>query len=225
MTRGILYVWALAFGATTAAFCQSNGPVIFTPPLSGGVVATNAGAPGTRPRPKILRPERVTGTLLRIDGTNLVIRAMLRGVTNEVVVPTDSHASYKVNGPTGRFEDLKPGMIIMASRLNVVGRPPAKLMVVARDPEYDAVVVKAEGTNLLVKVTQPDGKPKETPVVITEFTKIQLLVTETNGEASAPIHASMEDLKPGMKVTILPGSSGAARISGTTSPDSPKPQQ
>jgi len=217
MIRRLLFLTGLMLAAAVTAFCQSNESAKPSPPPPSATVdSTNPAAPPMRPRPKMPRAERHMGTLVRVDGTNLIIDAREpRGVTNQVSVPTDSQTEVRVNGVVGHLEDLKPGMEVTAMRMGFVGSSLGRLRVMARDPELVGTLVKVDGSNLVVMATQPGGPPHEATIAMSEHTRIQLVQSPGPGKPAMSSPGKPEDLKPGARITVFPPKGIAARISVT----------
>ena len=68
------------------------------------------------------------------------------------------------------------------------------------------IVVKVEGTNLVIKVRQKEGEPKEVTVATDEKTEVML-----DGKA-----AKLADLKPEMRVMVTPETGTAEKVRATS---------
>ena len=56
------------------------------------------------------KPAGLKGEVVKVDGTNLVIKAGTKGEVKEVTVATDDKTEVTVDGAAGKLADLKPGM-------------------------------------------------------------------------------------------------------------------
>jgi hypothetical protein len=168
----------------------------------------------------VLQIERTIGTLIKVDGTNLVIRVRHSNATNDVSVATDPQTEFRVNGPPGRITDLKPGMQVIAMRRPALRGRQGRLNVTATDPELEATVVRAGVTNLVLKAIETGSDPREVSLTVNETTRIQMAGSDTNGLTLAPTFAKLEDLKPGMKVKVWPPTGTARRIMAIPLPGS-----
>jgi hypothetical protein len=170
------------------------------------------------PRPNVVsRPERYTGTLLKVDGTNLVINlAFARSGSREVKVGTDSQTEFRINNQPGKLADLKPTMLIQTTRSPAAAG--SKLKVVAKDADIEAMVVKAAITNVVLKVIRP-GAPREVTLAIDSNTRLLLGRVDSDGNSISPTLATLDDLKPDTRVTVGVANGLATRI--TIEPASP----
>jgi hypothetical protein len=196
----------LLISALPAAYCQN-------PAQPAAHTATNR-PPRTQ---MVSRPERYTGTLLKVDGTNLVINLpFARSGNREVKVGTDSQTEYRINNQPGKLADLKPTMLIQTTRSP--SGTGSKLKVVARDADIEAMVVKAAITNVVLKVVRP-GAPREVTLAIDPNTRLLLGRVDGDGNSISPTLATLDDLKPDARVTVGVSNSLATRI--TIEPASP----
>lgn len=171
-----LLVAGMVLTLTGMALCQASGPA----------------------REPTSRPAGVFGTLVKVDGTNLVVEARQRGAEpKEVTVPTNDKTQFVVDAEPGKLSDLKPEMRVM-----ITPEAGTAEKVVARSRGLSGMIEKVEGKNVVVNVRQRGAEPKETTVTTDEKTKIFI-----NDKP-----AKLEDLKPRMFVTVLPETGTATKI-------------
>lgn len=148
------------------------------------------------------RPSMVMGTLVKVDGKNLVVKQMARGAeAKEVTVATDDKTTFVVDAEPGKLADLKAEMRVM-----ITPDTGTAVKVSATSKGLSGQIVKVDGKNVIVNVRAPGGgEAKETTVVTDEKTKI--FIGEKAGK--------LEDLKADMRVTVLPETGTAAKIIAT----------
>lgn len=69
---------------------------------SSALAAKGAGKGGKGSKP-------VKGTVVKVDGTNIVVSAKTKAGENEVTVATDNSTQFENNGAAGTLADVKPG--------------------------------------------------------------------------------------------------------------------
>ena len=144
------------------------------------------------------RPRGLLGTLVKVDGKNLVIQVRQRDAEpKEVTVATDDKTEFVVDAEAGKLADLKAEMRVM-----ITPETGTATKVSARSKGLEGVVVKVDGKNLIIQVRQRDADPKEVTVATDEKTKVFI------GETAS----KLEDLKADMRVTVLPETGTAAKI-------------
>jgi RNase P/RNase MRP subunit p29 len=167
-----------------------------------GVVLSLAGialseAPKEAPKDRPARPRGLFGTLVKVDGTNLVIKTRARGSeeAKEVTVATNDKTEFVVDGEAGKLADLKAEM-----RVYVTPETGTAEKVRATNKGLEGAVVKVDGKNVIVKTRGPDAK--EVTVATDEKTKV--IIDEKV--------CKLEDLKAEMRVTVIPETGTAAKI-------------
>lgn len=154
------------------------------------------------------RPSPVTGKLVKVDGKNLVIDAAGRdGQARQVSIATDDSSEFNVNFESGNLTDLKPGMMVNAMPRPAQASQPGKLIVAAIATGRMGLVVRVEGKSLVLQVLQPGNQLKEITADTDEKTKVILFALR-----EIPKAGTLEDIKPGMTVTVLPETGTAEKI-------------
>lgn len=152
------------------------------------------------------RVRGLNGIVVKIADPNIVVKTMARPATDarpaveakEVAVVTDSKTAFTVDGETGKkLVDVKADMQVMVTPATGTAEK-----VVATSKGVNGVVVKVEGKNVVIKVRQGEGDPKEVTVVTDGQTKV--IVGEKAG--------TLEDLKADMRVLVIPETGTAAKI-------------
>jgi hypothetical protein len=142
------------------------------------------------------RPRGVFGTLVKVDGKNLVITTGRGDAAKEVTVATDDKTEFVVDAEAGKLADLKPEMRIMATPDTGTATK-----VSATSKGLNGAVVKVDGKNVVITTGRGDAA-KEVTVTTDEKTKVFI------GEKAA----TLADLKADMRVTVIPETGTAAKI-------------
>jgi hypothetical protein len=154
----------------------------------------------------------VMGTLIRIDGTNLIIRPGI-GRADEVTIPTDANTSFTVDYDSGKtLDDLKPEMTISVTQIPALRSEPARLAVMATSKTLDGVVTEVAGTKLTLQVKTLPGKTTTVAVDTDEKTRIIFMARTVGGAFNVPNEPAVADLKIGMAVKVLPETGTAQKI-------------
>jgi hypothetical protein len=198
-----------------------------------GMVHSQATNPASMPVLPALGQLPVTGRLVKVIGNNLVIDAgrVIRntpttiagsaaggrrviiappapGEPNEVTVVTDDRTQFDVNYEIGTLGDLKPGMSIIARLGPLPDNQPVRLFVAATSASLMGIVVKLDGQNVIVRVTQPDGQRKDVTVGADEKTRVVYLggsARDRTGLKLVPGQVGqLADLEPGTRVKVFP---------------------
>lgn len=74
----------------------------------------DAPAGGDKPKPKP-KMSSVKGEVVKVDGTNLIIKTGKEGKTQEVTIATDAQTKVTVDKKDATLADVKPGMAVQAS--------------------------------------------------------------------------------------------------------------
>jgi hypothetical protein len=149
------------------------------------------------------------GTLVRVDGNDLIVNArQMGGESKEVTVATDDKTEFNVDCEPGKLTDLKPDMRVSITPGPVRASQSVRLMVVATSIGLMGTVVKVDGMKVVLRVRQPGAEPKEVTVGTDEKTKVFLL-----GAGRVPGKVGkLEDLKADMTANVLPETGTAAKI-------------
>lgn len=143
------------------------------------------------------RPRGVNGTLVKVDGQNLVVKTMARGgEAKEVTVATDGKTEFVVDAEAGKLADLKADMRVMITPDTGTAQK-----VRAFSKGLMGTVVKVDGKNVVIKAGRGEAA-KEVTVATDEKTKV--IIDEKA--------AKLEDLKTDMRVTVLPETGTAMKI-------------
>lgn len=185
----LLVAAGIVFSLTAAALCQPESPRTMRAPIVS----------------------RVMGTLVKVDGSNLIVRKLGAG-REEVTVPTDDKTKFSVDFGPGKLADLKPGM-----RVSIIAEPawptkPARLMVMATSRGLTGTVVKVDGKNVVLRVRQPGGEPTEMTVATNEKTKVLVAGIRLGGVFYPGKTIKLEDLRPDMRLEVLPGAEAPKTI-------------
>lgn len=167
---------------------------ILTTLLAMGVVLGMAAMALCQDRPE--RPRGVFGTLVKVDGKNLVISTGRGDQAKEVTVATDEKTEFVVDAEPGKLADLKPEMRIM-----VTPEMGTATKVTATSKGLNGAVVKVDGKNVVIKTGRGE-EAKEVTVTTDEKTKVFV-----GGKA-----ATLADLKADMRVTVIPETGTAVKI-------------
>jgi len=158
-------------------------------------------------------PAPASGTLVKVDGRNMVVHARPRaGQAKEVTFATDDKTEFLVDGEPGKLADLNAGMTVAVSPLPQTYRRPAKLTVEATSKCLSGRLVKVDGRNVALRVRQPGAEPKEMVVATDEKTRAILLCLTEDDWFFRPKVGRLEDLKTDMRVMVLPETGTASEI-------------
>jgi hypothetical protein len=204
----LMFVAIITCGGAIAAFGQTNDVVPFVIPLN----QTNGPIP--LPRPKMPRQlsERIMGTLVKVDSTNLIIHPRQGpGTTNDTILATDSRSEFRIDGVRGKLSDLRPGMRVMAVRFGPAEQN-SRVAVVADSPAVTGELMKTDGAKLVLRVTKPGAAPTEMTISTDEKTQFHFLGAVVNGKTSGPHEGKLADLTPGMRLKVIPETGTAEKI-------------
>jgi len=172
------------------------------------VVGTFAMAMAETPR-VVGRMGAVNGILVKVDGRDLIVRVKQRtGEPKEITLPTDDYTEVRVDGDAGTLDDLRPEMAVSITPMGRGVPGAAKLLVRATSKSLSGVVLKVDGRNLLIRAQQ-EGAKKEVTVETNASTKIMFA---NGGELGSAREGNFEDIKPEMKVKVLPDTGVARKI-------------
>jgi len=142
------------------------------------------------------RPAGVFGTIVKIDGKNIVVKTGRGDTAKEVTVATDEKTEFVVDAEKGKLDDLKADMRVM-----ITPETGTATKVVATSKGLNGQVVKVDGKNVIIKTGRGDTA-KEVTVATDENTKV--FIGDKAGK--------LEDLKADMRVTVLPETGTATKI-------------
>ena len=160
--------------------------------LAGLVMSQDAPARPAR------APQGVFGTVVKVDGTNIVVKQMARGggEAKEVTVATDDKTEFVLDCEAAKLADLKAEMSV-----RITPATGTATKVDATSKGMRGAIVKVDGKNVVIKSGMGDNA-KEVTVATDEKTKVFV-----GGKA-----AKLEDLKADMRVTVLPETGTAKKI-------------
>ena len=143
-------------------------------------------------------PNGVFGTVVKVDGKNIVVKTMARGGAEgeEKTVATDDKTKFVVDGEAGKLEDVKADMRVMITPATGTAEK-----VVATNKGRNGAFVKVDGKNVIIKTGRGDNAKEET---IATDDKTKVIIDEKV--------AKLEDLKEGMRLTVLPETGTATKI-------------
>ena len=150
---------------------------------------------------------RAMGTLVKVDGTSIVVRNppnRAAGAQGDMTFATDENTRFLVDLDKGALADLKPEM-----RVTVTGRRAGEPLeaVVATSTGLFGTVVKADGPKLVVRVSARGGAREETAET-DDKTRV-VFFARLPGTPASP---TVADVKPGMLVNVLPRTGKAEKI-------------
>ncbi|MFB3893053.1 MAG: hypothetical protein ACE15C_13630 [Phycisphaerae bacterium] len=144
------------------------------------------------------RPARpLMGTIVKVDGKNIVIKTMARGGEGEEkTVVTDDKTKFIVDAEEGKLADLKAEMRVVITPATGTAET-----VNATSKGRNGTFVKVDGKNIVIKTGRGEAAKEET-IATDDKTKVFV-----DGKA-----AKLEDLKENMFVTVLPETGTATKI-------------
>jgi len=161
------------------------------------------------------RAATVNGIIARMDGRDLVVRVKQpTGEPKELTFPTDDNTEVRVDGDAGTVDDLRPDMIVQITSAvrNVPG--PARL-VKATSKSLSGVVMRLDGRNLVIKA-QEQGEKKE--VTVETDSRTRVFFGASGAQQATASEGRLEDIKPEMRVKVLPDTGTARKIFVTSVP-------
>jgi hypothetical protein len=154
-------------------------------------------------------PARVMGTLVKVDGKNLVIDVRQKG---QITLATDENTTFSVDLQPGKLTDLKPEMKLSVVPLAATARRPARLMVTASSKALSGTVLRIEGRKLVLQAAPSGAEGGEITVATDENTRFVSMVAVESGKAGRLQDGKLEDIKAGMHVQVTPETGTARRI-------------
>jgi ribosomal protein L21E len=142
------------------------------------------------------RPNGIFGTIVKVDGKNVIVKTGRGDQAKEVTVATDDKTEFVVDAEAGKLEDLKAEM-----RVFITPATGTATKVTATSKGLTGTIVKVDGKNVVVKTGRGEDA-KEVTVVTDEKTKVFV--------DDKP--AKLDDLKADMRVTVLPETGTATKI-------------
>ena len=183
---GLLLAMATVFNMTTLALCQEPAPAT--------------------------RPARLMGTLVKVEGRNLIVNARQGTGEKEVVVALPDDAEIRIDGEIARLEDLKPQTRLTILPTPATTRRPARLLVSATSRGLPGTIVRIDGASVIMTTRQPGAEPREVTVVTNEQTQVIFPGVTANGVFQEPRRGKFDELKPDMRIQVIPESGPAAKI-------------
>ena len=168
---------------------------------------------GQPARPARARP--TVGTLVKVDGTNLLLSVGRGEEAKEVTVATTETTQFIVDAEAGKLADLKPGMRITAMQMPATETRPARSVITADSPGVSGTLVRVDGTNVVLRVGRGE-EAKEATVVTDEKTRVVLAGGFRGGAMQPAKVGTLADLKAGMRVTAIPETGTATKIIART---------
>ena len=175
------------------------------------VTATIALCQSTQPAAQRLLK---AGTLIRVEGTQLVIQpAWQPSDAAPVVVATDPQTGIILDNERSAFDKLQAGMDLTARREAPTDREPnPRLIVHAWSPSSTGLISKVDGVAVHLKKT-PSGTEPSAPIVQTDkdtkMIRVASLVGDTWDEGGP---MKRDELKPDMLVKAMPPKGVASKI-------------
>ena len=163
------------------------------------------------------RAATVNGILVSINGGDLVVRVKQpNGESKELTLPTDDNTEVRVDGDAGTLHDLRPDMAVQITSAvkNVPGPGPARL-VRPTSKSLNGVVIRIEGRNLILRA-QEQGQKKEVTVETDSTTRV--FFGASGPQQATASEGRLEDIKPEMRVKVLPDTGTARKIFVTSVP-------
>jgi hypothetical protein len=160
------------------------------------------------------RPVRIMGTLARVDGSNLFIQR--QGGGPEAAVAVDDNTDIRIDGDAAELADLEPGMDVTTMRVPLRGGA-GKLVVAAWTRGLSGLVTKVDGKSVVMRAASRGGA--ETTVETDGHTKVIFVGAVASGTAIKPHEGQIADLKPAMKIKVVPMEGVAKKIFVSPIPD------
>jgi len=151
------------------------------------------------------RPARgLRGTIVKVDGTNVVVKTMARGgaESKEVTVATDDKTAVTIEGKEAKVADLKAGLLV-----NVTPTEGTATKITATTPTLRGQVASVDGAKIVVK-TRGRGGAEGQEVTVTTDDKTAVTI---DGK-----EAKVADLKADLYVTVTPAEGTATKIEAST---------
>jgi hypothetical protein len=214
-----------ARGEMNNRYIQSIGALFlaafaFCVPLGGIAQTSNSASP---PAPEAVKPPtRVIGILVKVNPDSLVLTRALNNETNQVNVPLPPNPEVRMDGETRSIADLQPGTQVSVISFPPTETRPGRAVVVALSKGISGTVVKVEGENVILRQAGPGAKPGEITVHTDTNTHVRVLGAFVPGNMSGPRNGTLADLKPGMRVKVIPETGTAARIVVNPMPGTPE---
>jgi|GEM_PF-2455400 len=155
------------------------------------------------------RPARgLRGTIVKVDGTNVVVKTMARGGAEgqEVTVATDDKTAVTIEGKEAKVADLKADLFVnvtpaegTATKIVATATPPGRGL--------RGQIASVDGAKIVVK-TRGRGGAEGQEVTVTTDDKTVVTIDGKD--------AKVADLKADLYVTVTPPQGTAAKIVATT---------
>jgi hypothetical protein len=172
--------------------------------MAAGVVLTLAGMalcqasrPARSTSGPASRPASRMGTVVKVDGANIVVSVRQRGAEpKEETIATDSKTEILIDAEPAKLADLKAEM-----RVTITPDTGTATKVSVRSRGQMGTFVKLDGKNVVI--TSGRGEDATEVTVVTDE-KTKVFIEDKPGK--------LDDLKAGMFVTALPESGTATKI-------------
>ena len=129
------------------------------------------------------------GELIRVEGTNLIVRREASGAEpTEVTIDASDTKTFFIDEELAKFEDLKPGMMLRATTHSPRRGALRPESVLASSPFLRGSIVRVEARTLLLLSMTPEGRILE------------------------PRELKVGELTAGMRVRIIPPQGVARKI-------------
>jgi len=100
----------------------------------------------------------------------------------------------------------------------------SRLVVAAESPALNGELVKTDGPNLILRVTKTGAAPAEMTVPTDEKTQFHFIGALVDGKPQAPHEGKLQDLKPGMRLKVMPETGTAEKIMVSPALESLRPK-
>jgi hypothetical protein len=190
------------------------------PFISSIIIYLLAAATRAQTVPQPSHPIHVAGTLERVDGKSLILKLRRpQDGQSEISLPTDDATKFNIDGDAGTLADLQPDMGI-AARETPQSDDPTKfsLLITAKSLGISGTLASIDGNTINLDVPQVTGGTKSIQVQTDDKTRIISL-----SHLNAP-PLSLADLKPGMRLHVVPSTGVAKKIFATPAFSTPSTQ-
>jgi hypothetical protein len=171
--------------------------------------------------------QRIGGILVKIDGPRLTIQSHQNESDGmelqRFAITTDDSTEFQIDVFAASLRDLNLGMDLNCIAQGPSGSHRRRLIIFAHSPDsLSGTIMSISGRTIVVKATRP-GIGQRT-VITDDQTKIMFVTVSASGSRPRYVHSTpgrLDDLKPGMHVSVSPGTGTAARIIEDNLPNGP----
>ena len=176
--------------------------------LSAALLVLGIISVGIADTSRVVRLSRALhGEVVSVSGSDLIVSVkQSNGEAKELAVATDENTSVVIDGDKANLDDLRPQMTVTITPAGRNAPGSARLTIKATSKTLSGVVVKVNGSEVIVRTQQ--GDKKDVSVQTDGSTKVQLPSTGESGGQEGTLY----DLKPSMRVKVFPDTGVARKI-------------